>query len=83
MRKVILKINVSLDGFIAGSDGAMDWLISDDAEAWQDFSNLMQSAAIFLLGRIMYPNLWQDLHHNQQGRNRYPEVQTSRIASIA
>ena len=53
MRKVRFSVAVSLDGFIAGPDGGLDWLIwSDDAarlagEHWRDFDTV-------LLGRRTY-----------------------------
>lgn len=53
MRSVRFGVAVSLDGYIAGPDGALDWLIwSDDAAAlakahWQGFDTV-------LLGRKTY-----------------------------
>ena len=53
MRRVRFSVAVSLDGYIAGPGGAMDWLIwSDDAAAlakahWQGFDTV-------LLGRKTY-----------------------------
>ncbi len=37
MRKLILKMSMSLDGFVAGPNGEIDWLFrtsSDDGKAW-------------------------------------------------
>jgi dihydrofolate reductase len=37
MRKLILKMSVSLDGFVAGPNGELDWMFksrSDDGAAW-------------------------------------------------
>ena len=56
MRKVILRIQVSLDGFVEGPNGEMDWLAHDDDEYWQDLFELLESVDTFLLGRVTYPD---------------------------
>ena len=43
MRNVIFLINMSLDGFIAGPNGAMDWIASDD-DIWDDVIALQNTA---------------------------------------
>jgi len=35
MRKVILLMHVSLDGFVAGPNGEMDWIRTDDERMWE------------------------------------------------
>lgn len=53
MRKVILQIDGTLDGFIADANGALDWVTSDEAmEA--EASVLLESADTILLGRVAY-----------------------------
>ena len=39
MRKVILSMQVSLDGFRVGPNGEMDWISVDD-EAWEYVTDL-------------------------------------------
>ena len=53
MRKVILLMHVSLDGFTEGPDGALDWIIVDD-EVWEDFIQLQNAADTALFGRVNF-----------------------------
>jgi dihydrofolate reductase len=55
MRKLITTTWVTLDGFIAGPNGEMDWVgeIYDDAMAHYE-SDLVNSADTLLLGRVTY-----------------------------
>lgn len=54
-RKVRLDLAVTLDGFIEGKNGEIDWAIMDDEMGFEDFLN--QIDAIFF-GRKSY-DLWQ------------------------
>ena len=58
MRKLILKTAISLDGFLEGPNGAMDWFTTDDAE-WQEEFKLTADVDTVLLGRGMYPGYAQ------------------------
>jgi len=55
MRKVILAMQVTLDGFIEGLKGELDWAMKEDEETWKDVFELQKSADTLLLGRVMYP----------------------------
>ena len=55
MRKVILSMQMSLDGFIEGPNGAMDWLAQDDDDGWENIFHELTSVDAFLLGGGMYP----------------------------
>jgi dihydrofolate reductase len=69
MRKLILSMQVSLDGFIEGPNGDMSWLHKDDKEQWQDLFEMLQSVDLFLLGRVMFPdyrNYWKQALTNPQ-----------------
>jgi dihydrofolate reductase len=62
MRKLIVAMQVSLDGFIEGVDGDMSWRASDDSEEWADLFDMLKTVDLFLLGATMYPdyrNYWQ------------------------
>jgi dihydrofolate reductase len=53
MRKLILAINISLDGFIAGPDGDLDWTIADE-EMHDYYAAVLNQADAILYGRVMY-----------------------------
>jgi dihydrofolate reductase len=53
MRKIIVFENVTLDGFMAGPDGELDWAIRDD-EVTQYSKEGQASTDMFLFGRVTY-----------------------------
>jgi len=53
MRKVILSIPISLDGYIEGPQRELDWVIADD-DLHDYFSNLLENADLVLYGRVTY-----------------------------
>lgn len=56
MRKLVLRMSRSLDGFVCGPNGEMDWLFkygSDDAKAWV-IENLRQAGAHLMGSRTYY-----------------------------
>jgi len=55
VRKVIVAMQVTLDGFIEGPNGELDWAMKEDEETWKDHFELMQSVDTLLMGRVMYP----------------------------
>lgn len=57
MRNIISTTWVSLDGFMAGPDGAMDWVgeIYDEAMGRYE-TDLLATADTLLLGRVTYQN---------------------------
>ena len=60
MRKVILSIQVTLDGFIEGPNGELDWMTMDE-EVWQEVKGLMGAVDTTLFGRVAYQgfaNYW-------------------------
>lgn len=61
MRKLILSIQTSLDGFIEGPDGDMSWVPTQDDELWDDLFNMLEDVDLFVMGRGMYKdyrNYW-------------------------
>lgn len=61
MRKLILAMQVSLDGFVEGENGDMSWTQTNDHQQWDDLFEMLESVDLFLLGRKMFPdyrNYW-------------------------
>lgn len=81
-RKLIVFNNISLDGFFADVNGAVDWFYEHDAE-WEHFvTEMTQSAGPLLFGRITYQMMelfWpteaarQQLPLQAEGMNRRPK----------
>lgn len=75
MKKVILDLAVSLDGFIEGPNGEIDWCIMDDDIG---FGGFLESIDTIFYGRVSYEawgrfapdgntspaekQMWQDVH---------------------
>ena len=53
MRKIILSLHISLDGFVAGPNGEMDWIKVDD-ELFDLVGKFTDEADTALYGRITY-----------------------------
>jgi len=52
MRKVILQVQVSIDGFVGGPAGEMDWMVSNWDEALKDYiKEATKHVDTILLGR--------------------------------
>jgi dihydrofolate reductase len=54
MRKVVLDLAVTLDGYIEGSNGEIDWCIMDDD---MDFDGFLSTIDTIFYGRVSY-DLW-------------------------
>src|SRR5947209_14846881 len=55
MRKIIVTMWITLDGFIAGPNGEMDWVGESYEEAMGNYEyDLVSSADTLLLGRVTY-----------------------------
>lgn len=53
MRKIITTTWISLDGFIAGPNGEMDWVMVEE-EMGKYEGNIVNSADTLLMGRVTY-----------------------------
>lgn len=81
MRKVILAMQMTLDGLIEGPRGELDWAAKEDAETWGDHFDLMRSADTLLLGRVMYPafeRYWRAAPTNPSSTKN--EIEYARLA---
>ncbi len=53
MRRLIYSMTVSLDGFIAGPDGAIDWSVPDE-ELFRFHTDRVRETGVQLCGRRLY-----------------------------
>lgn len=66
MRKLKLQVHMSIDGYIAGPNGEIDWIFTGTSQ--QPVIDLASDCDTVLLGRKMsqeYINHWQSLHETQ------------------
>jgi dihydrofolate reductase len=56
MRKLIYSMTVSLDGYIAGPDGAIDWSVPDE-ELFLLHTQQVQEIGVHLCGRRLYETM--------------------------
>jgi dihydrofolate reductase len=85
MRKIIAALHVSLDGFVEGPEGELDWIRS-----WEDAFDLLDQIDTCILGRRMFPayqRYWRavlaepDAALPQTGRPATPEeIEYARFA---
>jgi len=55
MRKIILNLAITLDGFIEGPNGEIDWLVRDEEIDFGDILNeILSDKDIIFYGRISY-----------------------------
>jgi dihydrofolate reductase len=59
MRKIIAALQTSVDGFIEGPNGELDWAMAEDEETWRDVFEMLDSVDTCILGRVMYPDYEQ------------------------
>lgn len=55
MRKIIAFLQTSVDDFIEGPNGELDWAMAEDEETWRELDDTLNSVDTFILGRGMYP----------------------------
>ena len=72
MRKVILLMHVSLDGFTAGPNGEMDWILLEE-EIFKDVTDELDAVDTSLYGRVTYQmmeNYWPSVPANPSSTER-------------
>ncbi len=65
MRRLIYSMTVSLDGFIAGPDGAIDWSVPDE-ELFRFHTQQVRETGVQLCGRRLYETMlyWETAQEN-------------------
>src|SRR3954471_14387028 len=79
MRKIVFTMSVSVDGFMAGPDGELDWHLVDDELHWH-MDEVLGSMGAFLEGRVMFElmaEFWPTA--DQDPSSTPPMVEYSRI----
>jgi len=78
MRKVILDLAITLDGFIEGPNGEIDWCIMDDD---MDFDGFLSSIDTIFYGRVSYDtwgNFQPDANANEAEQKLWRDVHTKK-----
>jgi dihydrofolate reductase len=95
MRKIKLQMQMSLDGFVCGAEGEMDWLVADWDEMLRNYVTcLTNSADTFLMGRATGEGMavyWPTVPGNPESReeekwmaeklNRSPKIVFSKTVT--
>ncbi len=73
MRKLKLQMQITIDGFVAGPNGELDWMTvdMDDDKFLQDLNFFIDSSDTILMGRKMtdeFVNYWTDVVKNPKSR---------------
>ncbi len=73
MRKIILNLAMSLDGYISDNDGGYDWIVGDgdkslDTENKWDFDKFLDSVDTVVMGKKCYD---QNMHNDFKDKKVY------------
>ena len=76
MRKLKLQMQMTIDGFVAGPEGQLDWMTTEmDEKQLAVLQELTTSMDTILLGRKMtdgFTNYWESVVNNQPDSPEYP-----------
>ena len=72
MKKIILDLAVTVDGFIEGPNGEIDWCIMDDSDG-SDFIDFVNSIDTIFYGRVSY-ELWGNYRPPEDASPELKEV---------
>jgi dihydrofolate reductase len=77
MRKLIYSLTVSLDGYIAGPDGAIDWSVPDE-ELFRFHTQHVQELDVHLCGRRLYETMvyWETAEEGPLAADQVEFAQT-------
>jgi dihydrofolate reductase len=58
MRKVVLGMNITIDGFIGGPNGELDWMFPQFSPGYiRSTSEMLREIDTFLMGRVAYEGM--------------------------
>lgn len=76
MRKLKLQMQMTVDGYVAGPNGELDWMQFEmDVELLKVINDLTDTSDTILLGRKMtegFINYWEDVVNNQHDSPEFP-----------
>jgi dihydrofolate reductase len=79
MRKLKLQVQMTLDGFVAGPNGELDWMVNDQDESFSEtITDPANSSDIILMGRKMTPEFidyWENVLDNEPENPEHPLAQ--------
>jgi dihydrofolate reductase len=80
MRKLKLQMHISLDGFVSGPEGQLDWIgtIGSDQALGEFMNALLDNSDTMILGRKTAGEIvshWEDVAGNQPDSPEYPTAQ--------
>ena len=78
MRKLKLQVQMTLDGYVAGPNGELDWMVEDDNAMPEKIMDPADSCDLILLGRKMTPGFityWEDVVDNKPNSPEQPLAQ--------
>lgn len=87
MRPLILKMSMSLDGFVAGPNGEIDWLFRSSDEGSRSWvEEMLWQAGVHAMGRRTYVDMasfWPTANHPMAAAmNEIPKVVFTRQTSL-
>jgi dihydrofolate reductase len=80
MRKLKLQMQVTLDGFVAGTNGELDWMTAEaDQQQVQYLQDVTSNMDLILLGRKMAEEAiphWENVAKAQEGGDEFDYAKT-------
>ena len=80
MRKLVLQINISLDGFVGNSKGKLDWMLPETDKNQIEFLHaLTNRAGVIILGRKMALESIPHWEKGARSQEKNPEVEFAKF----
>jgi len=74
MRKIILNLAITLDGFIEGPNGELDWLVRDERTDFGDIlTDILSDKDIIFYGRVSYEK-WGNYQADEKASSKLKEA---------